>query len=166
MPKIRFLVWGVACGLKTSNLFGAPVLYRVYYSLAREVAFSVNTTCKIWFCKWVIIQPLFSCTHGIIISLCLICYIQCRLSIACLSIPGIAASDRCKISNSFTFSFQFQSPAVLFIYIALFGEDLKRIGEIGERKWCEIIFICSKISLFNFSGYLFLMIGIYCDCCY
>ena len=73
-----------------------------------------------------------SCTHGIIISLCLICYIQCRFSIACLSIPGIAASDRCKISNSFTFSSQFQSPAVLFIYIAAFREDLKRIGEIGN----------------------------------
>ena len=97
----------------------------------------------------------FSCTHGSC-HFCLICYIQCKFSIACLSIPGIAAPDRCKISNSFTFSFQFQSPAVLFIYIAVFWEDLKRIGEKGERKWCGIIFICSKISLFNFSGYLFL----------
>ena len=49
-----------------------------------------------------------SCTHGTIISLWLICYIQCGFSISNLSIPGIVAHDRCNISHIFTFSFQFQ----------------------------------------------------------
>ena len=49
-----------------------------------------------------------SCTHGTIISLWLICYIQCGFSISYLSIPGIVAHDRCSISHIFTFSFQFQ----------------------------------------------------------
>ena len=49
-----------------------------------------------------------SCTHGTIISLWLICYIQCGFSISYLSIPGIVAHDRCNISHIFTFSFQFQ----------------------------------------------------------
>ena len=49
-----------------------------------------------------------SCTHGTIISLWLICYVQCGFSISYLSIPGIVAHDRCNISHIFTFSFQFQ----------------------------------------------------------
>ena len=49
-----------------------------------------------------------SCTHGTIISLWLICYIQCGFSISYLSISGIVAHDRCNISHIFTFSFQFQ----------------------------------------------------------
>ena len=162
MPKVRFLIWG-SSAVYGILLLGQRSCIFSQYNL-QDMLLQVNSyPTLIWIMPCV---SKFSCTHGIIISLCLICYIQCRFSIACLSIPGIAASDRCKISNSFTFSFQFQSPAVLFIYIAVFWEDLKRLGEIGERKWCEIIFICSKISLFNFSGYLFLMTGIYCDCCY
>ena len=50
------------------------------------------------------------CKHGIIVSLWLICYIQCGLSISYLSIPGIVAHDRCNIFQIFTFFVQFQWP--------------------------------------------------------
>ena len=49
------------------------------------------------------------CTHGIIVSLWLICYIQCGFSISYLSIPGIVAHDKCNISLFFSLV-QFQSP--------------------------------------------------------
>ena len=51
-----------------------------------------------------------NCTHGIIVSLWLICYIQCGFSISYLSIPWIVAHDRCNISQIFTFFVQFQCP--------------------------------------------------------
>ena len=63
-----------------------------------------NPTLQMW------IMPCVSkptCTNVIIISLWLICHIQCGFSISYLSIPGIAARDRCNISHVFTFSFQF-----------------------------------------------------------
>ena len=47
-----------------------------------------------------------SWTHVIIIPLSLVCHIQCGFSISYLSILGIAAHDRCKISHVFIFSFQ------------------------------------------------------------
>ena len=59
-----------------------------------------------------------TCVHVIIISLWLICRIQCGFSISYLSIPGIAAQDRCNISHVFTFSFQL-SCGVLSIMIIL-----------------------------------------------
>ena len=128
MPKVRFLIWG-SSAVYGILLLGQRSCIFSQYNL-QDMLLQVNSyPTLIWIMPCV---SKFSCTHGIIISLCLICYIQCRFSIACLSIPGIAASDRCKISNSFTFSSQFQSPAVLFIYIAAFREDLKRIGEIGN----------------------------------
>ena len=51
-----------------------------------------------------------SCTRGIIVSLQLICCIQCGFSISYLSIPGIAAHDKCNIPPIFTFFVQFQCP--------------------------------------------------------
>ena len=68
-------------------------------------------------------------------------YIQCGFCISDLSIPGIAAHDRCNISHIFTFS-------VSFIYITAFGDDAKwgimdgrRGAEIGEG---------GGVGLFNF----------------
>ena len=44
-----------------------------------------------------------TCTPVIVISLWLICHIQCGFSISYLSIPAIAAHDGCNISHVFTF---------------------------------------------------------------
>ena len=106
---------------------GVPVLYMVCCSLARDVAVSNNTTYKIECCK-----P--GCTYGIIVSLWLICYIQCGFSISYLSIPGIVAPDRCNISQSFIvlFNFNVQCRAVPFIYITVFLEDSKRGSVVGR----------------------------------
>ena len=48
-----------------------------------------------------------TCTHVIVISPWLICHIQCGFSISNLSIPRIAAHDRCNISHVFTLFFRF-----------------------------------------------------------
>ena len=74
-----------------------------------------------------------SYTHEIIISLWLICYIQCEFSIPYLSIPGVAAHDRCNISHIFAFSFQFQCRCFPLIYITIFQEDSNRDNVVGER---------------------------------
>ena len=71
------------------------------------------------------------CTHGIIVSLWLIFYIQCRFSIY-LSISGILAHDRSNIFQIFTFFVQFQCCAVPFIYITVFQEDSKRGSLLGR----------------------------------
>ena len=114
--------------------FGAPVLYMVYCSFVRDVAVSISITYKIGCCDWFLIQPVLrrmimpcmsepGCTRGIIVSLWLICYIQCRFSIYYLSIPGIVAYGRCNISQIFIFLFNFniQCRAVSFIYIMFFS---------------------------------------------
>ena len=73
-------------------------------------------------------------SHVIIISLSLICYIQCGIS--SLLTPGIAAHDRCDCSHIFIFSFQCQCCAVLFIYIyAIWEEDSMRGSVGGEIGW-------------------------------
>ena len=73
------------------------------------------------------------CTHGIIVSLWLICSIQCGFSISYLSIPGIVAHDRCNISQFFfEFNFNFQCRAVPFIYTTVFQEDSKRGRVVGR----------------------------------
>ena len=75
------------------------------------------------------------CTHGIIVSLWLICYIQCGLSISYLSIPGIVAHDRCNISQIFLFflfNFNVKCRAVPLIYITVFQEDSKRGRVVGR----------------------------------
>ena len=91
-----------------------------------------------------------SCTHGIITSLWLICYIQCGFSISYLSIPGIVAHDRCKISHIFTFSFQFQCPmscCAFHLYNCFSGGF--RTGKHGRKVggwWFGVMIICLKIS--------------------
>ena len=61
-----------------------------------------------------------SCKHGIIISLWLICSIRCRFSISYISISGIAAHDRCNISQVFTFFSISMSNVLLFFSFVLF----------------------------------------------
>ena len=97
-----------------------------------------------------------SCTHGIIISLWLIFYIQCGLSISSLSIPWIVAHNRCNISHIFAFSFQFECPiscCVFHLYKCFSGGF--KMGQRGSKfggKRCGVIIICFKIFvLFNFS---------------
>ena len=68
-------------------------------------------------------------THVIIISLWLICYTQCGFSISYLSIPGIAAHDKCIISHVSTFSFNFN--VVLCLSFNYFWEDYKTIVRKG-----------------------------------
>ena len=113
---------------------GGPVLYMVYYSLARDVAVSVNTTYKVgcWIIMSCVIKP--GCTHGIIVSLWLIYYIQCGFSISYLSILGIVDHDRFNISQTFIFLFNFnvQCHAVPFIYITVFQEDSKQGSVVGR----------------------------------
>ena len=73
------------------------------------------------------------CTHGIIVSLWLICYIQCGLSISYLSIPGIVAYDVIFPKILFLlFSFNVQCQAVPFIYITVFQEDSKWVNVVGR----------------------------------
>ena len=63
-----------------------------------------------------------SCAHGTIVSLWLICCIQCGFSICYLSIPGIVAHDRSNISQYLILFVQFhvQCRAVPFIYINVY----------------------------------------------
>ena len=74
------------------------------------------------------------CTHRIIVSVYLICYIQYGFSISYISIPVIVAHDRCNISQVFIFLFSFnaQCHAVLFIYITVFQEYAKRDIVVGR----------------------------------
>ena len=95
---------------------GVPVLYLVYYSLA-SVTVLINIICKIVCCNWILIQPctevdnamcqqtqLHTWNYRTIISLSLICYIQCGFSISYISICGIAAHDRYNVSHVFLFN--------------------------------------------------------------
>ena len=89
-----------------------------------------------------------SSTHGIIVSLWLICYIQCEFSTSYLSILGIVAHDRCNISHYFTFSFHFQCPlscCVFHLYNCFSGvlKAGQRVRKVG-RQWCGVIIICFK----------------------
>ena len=113
---------------------GVLVLYMVYCSLARDFVLSINITYKIGCCDWFLIHSvlrwmIMSCvtkpsyTHEIIVSLCLICCIQCEFSISYLSILGIVAHDRTNISQIFTFFVQFQCPMwcrAFYLYNCLF----------------------------------------------
>ena len=76
-----------------------------------------------------------SWTHGIIVSLWLICYIQCRLSISYLSIPRVVVHDRCNISQIFTYLFNFnvQCHTVPLIYLTVFEDD--SIWGSMVRRW-------------------------------
>ena len=111
-----------------------------------------------------------SCTHGIIVSLWLICCVQCGFSISYLSIPGIVAHDRCNIYHISTFSFQFQYPMLCcaFHLHNCFSGQFKT-GQRGRKvggQGCWVMIICFKILACNFSQCLqtsFLLVhnGIY-----
>ena len=109
-----------------------------------------------------------SCTHGIIISLWLICCIQCGFSISYLSIPEIVAHDRRNISQTFTFLVQFQCPmscCTFHLYNCFSGgfktgQDGRKLG--GQECWVKII--CFKIltclisvNVFGLLSFLFIM---------
>ena len=108
--------------------------------------------------------------HGIIISLWLICYIPCGLSISYLSIPGTVTHDRCNISHIFTFSFQFQCPmsCCVFHLCNCFPGGFRR-GKRGRKGWVVVWghdYLFKDFGLSNFSQYLwtsFLLVqnGIY-----
>ena len=120
---------------------GTSIVYGILLGCCRDVAVSINTTYEIGCCDWILIQPSTevnnpcvskpTCTHVIIIWLWLICYIQCGFSVSYLSIPGMAAHDRCNISHSFTFSFQLQCRTALFIFKTTFWEDSKLGSVVG-----------------------------------
>ena len=110
------------------------------------------------------------CTHGIIISLWLICYIQRGFSVSYLSILGIVAHDRCNIYHNLLFlsNFNVQCRAVPFIYITTFQQDSERGSVVG--RWVVVVwghnYLFADFSLFNFSqclwtSFLFLHNGIY-----
>ena len=105
-----------------------------------------------------------SYTHEIIISLWLICYIQCEFSVPYLSIPGVAAHDRCNISHIFAFSFQFQCRCFPLIYITIFQKDSKRGNVWGRGTGCGVIIICFLFFLFflilNKFGFIMIVISI------
>ena len=66
-----------------------------------------------------------TCAHVIIISLWLICYIQCGVSISYLFISWY--------SHVFTFSFQIYCSVVSLIYLSVFWEDSKKYSVVGGR---------------------------------
>ena len=80
-------------------------------------------------CNWILFQSCTkmpsvtkpTCTHVIIISLWLICYIQCVFKISYLSILGIAAHNRCNISHVFTFLINFNVVLRLSFIWLFFG---------------------------------------------
>lgn len=65
------------------------------------------------------------------------CCAQCRLTVFSLSISGIVACDKSSISNIFTFSIQFQSCDVPFIYATAFEEESKQ----GAMVWADAGFL-------------------------
>ena len=87
------------------------------------------------------------------ILLWLIYYNQCEFNISYISIPGIAAHDRCNISNIFSLPFQFHCCTVLFIYITVSQEN-SNPGSMVEGGGLGLIIICFRIDLFNLSQYL------------
>ena len=89
------------------------------------------------------------CTHVIIVSLWLICFIQCRFSISYLSIPGIVAHDRCNISQIFIFFVQFQCPmscCAFHLYNCFSGgfKTGQRDRKVAGQE-CQVIIIYFKI---------------------
>ena len=75
------------------------------------------------------------CTHGIIVSLWLICYIQCGFSISYLSIPGIVPHDRCNISKIFVVVVvQVQCPMLCCVFhlYNCFSEESKRDSMVAR----------------------------------
>ena len=109
-----------------------------------------------------------SCTHEIIISLWLICCIQCGFSISYLSIPGTVAHDRCNISQIFTFFVQFQCPMLCcaFHLCNCFSGGFKT-GQLGRKVggqecWVRIIFFkiltsLISVNVFGLLSSLFIM---------
>ena len=82
-----------------------------------------------------------TCTHVIIISLWLICLIQCGFSISYLSIPGIAAHDRCNSSHVYQFFFSALMWYCVFHLFNCFLGGLKfgqsgRVYAIYQSKIC------------------------------
>ena len=80
------------------------------------------------------------CTHGIIVSICLICYIQWGFSISYLSIPGIVAHDRYNVSQISTF----------FVECHLYncfsgGFKTGQLGRKVPRQECWVIIVYFKI---------------------
>ena len=87
-----------------------------------------------------------TCTHAIIISLWLICYIQCGFIISNLSIPGLAAHDRYNISHVFTFSFLF-----LVLCLLLLRSVLSSILYVSVSCPRNLFFLCYRIKFTIFS---------------
>ena len=89
------------------------------------------------------------CTHVIIVSLWLICFIQFRLSISYLSIPGIVAHDRCNIFQIFIFFVQFKCPmscCAFHLYNCFSGgfKTGQRDRKVAGQE-CQVIIIYFKI---------------------
>ena len=118
------------------------------------------------------------CTHVIIVSLWLICFIQCRFSISYLSIPGIVAHDRCNISQIFIFFVQFQCPmscCAFHLYNCFSGgfktgQRGRKSG--GQESWVIIIYfkilaclisvnvfgLLSSLFIVRFGSYIIIII--------
>ena len=110
-------------------------------------------------------MPCFSklgCTYGIIVSLWLICYIQCGFSISYLSISGIVAHDRCNISQIFTVFVKFQCPiscCAFHLYNCFSGGfKTRQLGRKlgGQECWVIIVYfkILASLILVNIFGLL------------
>ena len=97
------------------------------------------------------------CTHGIIISLWLICCIQCGFSISYLSIPEIVAHDRSNISQIFIFLVQFQCPmscCAFHLYNCFSGgfKTEQRGRKVGEQEcWVIIFYFKILVCLISFN---------------
>ena len=102
-----------------------------------------------------------SSTHGIVVSLWLISYIQCGFSISYLSIPGLVAHDRCNISQIFIFSVQFEctmSCCALHLHNRFSGgfKTGQRVWKLGGQE-CQVIIyykILACLISFNVFGFL------------
>ena len=86
-----------------------------------------------------------SCTHGIIIPLWLVCYIQCEFSFSYLSILGIAAHIRSRSSRP-----------EMFLGKALLKMCSKFTGELSNFIDMTIRHGCSSVNCCKFSEHSFL----------
>ena len=112
-----------------------------------------------------------ACTHVIIRSLWLICYIHCGFSISYLSIPGIAAYDRCTIPHSYFF-FSISISCCAFLLYNCFLGGLKTGqrgrgdggGAVESQSFVSRLACLNLVHVYGLLFSLFLIIGIYYSC--
>ena len=152
-----FLVWGIVCGFETRNfiwefqcclwyIVSQPEMLHFQSMQPRrqdvKVEFQSNSALR-----WIMSYVSKPTNRDVIIkSLRLICYIQCGFDISYLSIPGIAANDRCNMSHVFTFSFQLSCGDAYIMIILIFFFSILNVNACVSVSCPLIFFLCYRIK--------------------